>query len=332
MSVDGNKQREVDLMLAALRTRTDDPELDQLARYSILSSIVGDPVLESAATVEVGPEQAELDLHLGGPTIEGHSAKAEPFGIFVARTAEAVKEMSKAKLGRKAYSSDLLISATTPGSLRVVLKSPNRPDKGHTRLEDSSASNVESDSLRTLAILFAQAGEERTDDADAVSATIQQLPPAARERVRSAVWEVAKSGWTVDGELRQRGVGIVRIHLANDRATRLRDELAQTESTVQRDVKIVGKIDGTRRFTGTMWFQPDRAEKPFVASVTDARLLERVNELNALPDTSVRATFDKYDVYRRGADHSRARTTYMLTGIDAVQADSIELDMPGADG
>jgi len=314
-------------MLAALRSRSDDPELDELARYSVLASITGDEVLESAAVVEVGPEQAELDLHLEGPSVTDHSAKAEPFGIFIARTAEAVKEMSKTKLGRKSYTTDLLVSAAMPGSLRVVLKAPNRRDKAHAPFEGSSVSNVESDALRTIAILFSQAGADSGSDGDSlVTATIEQLPPAARERVRSAVGELARSGWSVNGELRQRGVGIVKIHLATDRAVHLKDELAQTETTVERDIKMTGKIDGTRRFTGSMWFQPDKAEKPFAATVTDAKLLERVNELNATPNVSVRATFEKYGVFRSGSDRSRARVTYMLTAIEALGTDT-PLDM-----
>ena len=317
------RNSEVALLLAALRDESDDPEMDRFARSSLLSAIAYDELLMSAAIAEIGPEQAELDIHFDGPTIEGHSGKAEPFGIFVTRTAQAVKEMAKTKLGLGSYSSKLLISATTPGSLRVVLKAPSTPDKGHTVLERSDSSNVESDSLRTLAILLSQAGgidpgpDSEHDDGPMV-ATIQQLPPAARERVKSAVAEVARAGWKIDGELRQKGVGIVRIHVPHDRVTRLQDQLAQTSSSVEKDVSVVGAIDGTRRFTGSMWFQPEKSDKPFVASVTDAKLLEKVNEINALADARVRATFERYSVSRTGGEKARSRVTYLLTAIEVI--------------
>lgn len=327
MSPDLEKQREIALLVAALRSESDDPELDQLARFSILASIADDDILNDIAVAEVGPEQAELDLHLDGQSIENHSARAEPFGLFITRTAEAVKEMSKAKLGRERYTADLLISPAMPGSLRVVLRSPDRHDKKHTELGSTSTSNVESDSLRTLAILLSQAGENSDlqpgidADSSPIDATIQQLPAVARERVRAAVQQVVSAGWSVEGELRQRGIGIVKIHLANERAALLGDQLSQTESKVEKNLNFTGTIDGTRRFTGTMWFKPQKSLKPFVASVTDANLLEKVNELNAFPDAIVTATFDRFVVHRAGTDSIRARsTTYALTAIERLES------------
>lgn len=311
------KQRDVAIMLDALRESSGDPEVDELSRAAILASVDSDDVLKDAALAEVGPEQAELDLHFDGPLVESHMARAEPFGLFVARTADAVKEISKASLGKKRYKADLLVSAITPGSLRVLLKSPNRRDASKNPLANTVAENVESAALRTIAILLSQAGEDAGPGSDSpVSATIEQLPVAAREQVRSAVNQIVKSGWSVDGELRQRGVGLVKISLGNERAAHLHDELSQTESTVERGIEMIGAIDGTRRFTGTMWFQPENAERPFVASVTDAKLLERVNEINAIPGTRVRATFERYGVYRHGEAASLAPAkTYLLTNI-----------------
>lgn len=313
------KQHDIDIMLDALRSTSGDPELDAMARASILASVAADDILMDAAVAEAGPEQAELDLHFDGPLVEAHMARAEPFGLFVARTADAVKEISKARLGRQRYRADLLISAVTPGSLRVLLKSPSRRDRSHSTMADSAVENVESAALRTIAILLSQAGAQNDPESESpVSATIEQLPPSAREQVRSALNQVVKSGWSVEGELRQRGVGMVKIHLKNDQAAHLHDELSQTESSVDRHVEMVGTIDGTRRFTGTMWFQPEHVERPFIASVTDAKLLERVNEINAHPGTRVRATFDRYGVSRLGADLSNPAKTYLLTAIEVI--------------
>lgn len=324
MNITELKQRDIDILLDALRSTSGDPELDDLARASILSSIAADDVLIDAALAEVGPEQAELDLHFDGPLVEGHMARAEPFGLFVARTADAVKEISKASLGRQRYRADLLISAVTPGSLRVLLKSPTRRDTAHSTMTDSAVENVESAALRTIAILLSQAGEESGPDAESpVAATIEQLPSSAREQVRSALLQVVKSGWSVQGELRQRGVGMVRIKLKNDQAAYLHDRLSQTESSVERNVEMFGTIDGTRRFTGTMWFQPEQVERPFIASVTDARLLERVNEINASPGTRVKATFDRYGVHRLGVELSNPTKTYLLTSISPVPESTI---------
>lgn len=311
------KQRDIATMLDALRETSGDAELDELSRAAILASVYSDDVLRDAALAEVGPEQAELDLHFDGPMVESHMARAEPFGLFVARTADAVKEISKASLGRKRYRADLLVSAITPGSLRVLLKSPNRRDTSKSPIAGTAVENVESAALRTIAILLSQAGQDGGPEAESpVAATIEQLPGPAREQVRSAVNQVVRSGWSVAGELRQRGVGMVKISLGNEQAAYLHDELSQTESTVERGIEMVGTIDGTRRYTGTMWFQPENAERPFIASVTDAKLLEHVNEINATPDTRVRATFERYGVYRHGEDASSSPArTYLLTGI-----------------
>jgi hypothetical protein len=325
------RQHEISLLVEALRSSSGDPELDDLARAAILANAQSDDVLKDAALAVIGPEQAELDLHFDGHLVEEHMARAEPFGLFIARTADAVKEISKAALGRKRYRADLLVSAVTPGSLRVLLRSPIRRDKTQSTVENSAVENVESAALRTIAILLSQAGEEpELETGSPVAATIEQLPPPAREQVRSALKQVVKSGWSVEGELRQRGVGLVKISLGNEQAARLHDELSESETSVERAIEIVGTIDGTRRFTGTMWFQPEGAERPFVASVTDAKLLERVNAINATPETRVKATFERYGVFRPGAGRANSSKTHLLTDIVLLPSVSPPVPLDGA--
>src|SRR5687768_9097322 len=40
-------------------------------------------------------DQTELDLHLTGANVKGHATRADMFGRFVRRSAEAVKELAK---------------------------------------------------------------------------------------------------------------------------------------------------------------------------------------------------------------------------------------------
>lgn len=312
---------EVALLRAALRETSGDEVIDAMARSSVLAAVSDDDFLLNVAIAEIGPDQAELDLHIDGASVHSHSVRAEPFGVFVARAAEAVKEITKASLRRAAYRSNLEISAATAGSLRVLLKAP-QPDGSEAQIDSITASTADSDSLRRLAILLAQAGQE---DRDVMDATIRELPIAARTKVRSAVDQVAKSGWDLAGELRQRHVGVVPIHLSNDDVKALHAQLGEATVEVDPDVVMRGVIDGARRTTGSMWFIPLESSAPFTASVTDADLLERVNVLNATPDHLVRAVFERVRTTREAANSTRVSTSYRLTGIDELDARPVPL-------
>src|SRR5690349_9647369 len=71
-------------------------------------------------------DQTELDLHVTGANVVGHATRADLFGTFVRRSAEAVKELAKDISGLQRHTPGLLIEGTSPGSVRVVLKSPGR--------------------------------------------------------------------------------------------------------------------------------------------------------------------------------------------------------------
>jgi hypothetical protein len=312
------------LLRAALRETSGDPEIDAFARGALLSAIAHSPALVSLAVSEVGPEQAELDVHLDGATVMDHTLRAAPFGVFVSRTAEVVKEMVKSRLGLRSLAPSLLISGASQGSVRAVFRAPDAPLVHDAALRDTSASTVDSDALRTLAIVFAQAGDGQVE---ALDATISELPAVARLKLRTAVNQLAANGWSLEGELRQRHVGVLAIQMAPDQALALGDRLRSSETTIERDVVMRGRIDGTRRYTGSMWFAPETASRPFAASVTDAELLERVNLLNASADAVVDATFDRVRTSREAADGTRVTTSYLLTAIQDV-APPPELDLP----
>jgi hypothetical protein len=118
----------------------------------------------------------------------------------------------------------------------------------------------------------------------------------------------------------------VQIRLANDRVAALHEALGQAE-TRHSEETIVGTIDGTRRFTGTMWFQPDQSGRPIIASVTDVKMLERVNAINARPNTRVRARFIRSEVFSSAPSSSRSRTSHLLIGIEELAPDT-PLDPP----
>lgn len=156
------------------------------------------------------------------------------FTRFVSGISEAVKETAKARAGRKTYRENLLIEGATPGWVRVVLRvaTPMIP-KGQTVDEETAASTVDSDALRTVASILALASDPDLDTP--LAAEIAELPIKARTALKRVAHASQQGGWAVRGMIRQRRVGAAGLELTNDGATRLRIELEVAGKTAQRD-------------------------------------------------------------------------------------------------
>lgn len=299
-------------LVDALRYSSGDLDSDRVVRESIRAGIVRDDAdLLNIYEREVGPEQAEIDLHLVGPGIEANAANARQFSLFVRGISDAVKETAKARAGRQRYRDNLLIEGATPGSVRVVLRvaAPGVPE--HQTVDDATAaSSVDSDALRTVAAILAHASNPDFDTP--LAAEIAELPIKARTALKRVANASQHGGWAVRGMIRQRRVGAANLELTNDGATRLRIELEAAQEKRRKETRV-GTIDGFRWSLGTLYFDPVDAQA-FTAGVMESRVAQEVTRLMNNPELRVSADFDVVESYLPG-DQTRSRVSRVLTGI-----------------
>ena len=305
--------RELEASLVdALRYSSGDPTSDHVLHESIRAGIVRDNAeLIDIFEREVGPEQAEVDLHLDGPGVTHNATNARQFSLFVSGLSDAVKETAKARAGRKTYHNNLLIEGATPGSVRVVLRVATPViAKGQTVDEATAASSIDSDALRTVASILAHASNSDLDTP--LAAEIAELPMQARTALKRVVNASQHGGWAVRGSIRQRQVGAADLELTADGAMRLRLELEQAQEK-RRTERRVGTIDGFRWSLGTLYFSP--LDTPtFTAGVMESRVAQAVTRLMNDPEMRVSADFDVVESYLPG-DQTRARVSRVLTDI-----------------
>jgi hypothetical protein len=299
-------------LVEALRYTSGDPNSDRAVHESIRVGIVGnDAELIDIYEREVGPEQAEVDLQLDGPGVEENATNARQFSLFVSAMSEAVKETAKARAGRKRYRENLLIEGATPGSVRVVLRvATPYIAKGQSVDNETVASTVDSDALRTIASILAHASNPEFDTP--LAAEIAELPTRARSALKRVANASQHGGWGVRGSIRQRRVGAADLELTTDGAMRLRLELEEKQEK-RRIETSVGTIDGFRWSLGTLYFEPEGASR-FTAGVTETRVAQAVTRLMNDPQQRVMADFDVVESFLPG-DRTRTRVSRVLTAI-----------------
>lgn len=305
--------RELEASLVdALRYTSGDPNSVRAVRESIRAGIVGeDAELIDIYEREVGPEQAEVDLHLEGPGVTDNATNARQFSRFVSGLSQAVKETAKARAGRESYHDNLLIEGATPGSVRVVLRVATPPIPTDQTVDESTvASSVDSDALRTVASILAHASDPDLDTP--LAAEIAELPMKARTALKRVASASQQGHWGVRGSIRQRRVGAANLQLTTDGATRLRLELEQAQE-VRRTERRVGRIDGFRWSLGTLYFDPVDAPA-FTAGVMESRVAQEVTRLMNNRELMVAADFDVVESYLPG-DQARSRVSRVLTSI-----------------
>jgi hypothetical protein len=317
-----------ELLRAALRTSTGDDQADELARASLLAGVVGDdPELLRVFQEETGPTQAELDLHLPGVEGDPHATRADWFGTFVNRMGVAVKDVSKSMTDKSRMAVALRVVAPAPGSVRVVLKAPIAPE-GEAEIERvGDGQSVESKALRTVAVLMdlAERGSQEPGETPLTSAA-QKLSGQARKSVRAVATSVARAGWDVEGELRQRGQAPESIRLSASGALSLIAEMDKRVETTRPEI-IVGRIDGQRHSLGTMWLLPEGKRRAVEAFVADDSLLSEVAELGANPERLVRGEFLVSVTFPEGDAKSPTESYELLriTPVDEFAQDEIDL-------
>jgi hypothetical protein len=244
----------------------------------------------------------------------------------VSGLSEAVKETAKARAGRKSYRENLLIEGATPGSVRVVLRvATPTVRRGQTVDEETIASSVDSDALRTVASILAHAS---SDDLDTpLAAEIAELPLKARTALKRVVNASQQGGWGVRGSIRQRRVGAADLELTADGATRLRLELESGQEKRRTETQV-GIIDGFRWSLGTLYFVQQNGTG-FTAGVTETRVAQAVTRLMNDPKQLVSADFDVVESFLPG-DKARSRISRVLTNIRPLGTQTaIPIDVGG---
>lgn len=264
--------------------------------------------------------QAELELHLDGPSVHEHSTNAEKFANLLRGFADAVKEITKSALDRERMVSNLLVVAPVPGSVQVILRAapPSEVD-GHFDIARSETQD--SNSLRLVATLIARANDDDPQGA-IVEGLLSELPARARPGIRRIARAVSESDWVIEGTLRRPREQDEKIHLQGAGARRLLVALDARE--VERsEVAIEGHVDGQRWSLGTMWFAP-LVGAPIEGAVIDQELLQQVAALGAA-SRMARATFDVVTQHPPGTAGA-LRKSYVLKAIEEVPQDSVELE------
>ncbi|MCQ4150246.1 hypothetical protein [Rhodococcus qingshengii] len=323
-----------ELLRLAIRDASQDPETEQFELGQIYAGLVsGSEELEEVWQEETSPEQAELDLHLTGPGVVGHSTRADHLADFVSGINTAMKAIARERLGLKSHPRNLLIEGATPGSVRVVLRAqagpaPNpKTDDNPMPGTERQATNVDSEALRTIARLFTNASDP--DGQPSVLAEVRDLPPAARKAIRRSVIASRKGEWEIDGLIRQRTLGASPIAFTKDGARVLEQELKQHdyESVVRWST---GTIDGFRRSLGTFYFTPNIGERSFAVSVHDSAVLAKAAALAADEGIQVRVQIETITA-TDGPEKDRTTTSRLLLDIKRAEDSGKQTSMEDAE-
>lgn len=300
-----------ELLTTAWNASSSDSLLDQLSRMSLGMSAVNRPDLVPTLTALSAGRRTELDLHLEGAGVSGHETGAEWFGRFVTRTATAVKEVVKSKTGKLQYPTNLLLVAPSPGSVRVVFRSPPPAERPvDVPMPEVPTDTVEGDALRTVVDLIGLA-EAAGPDTEELDQSLHRLHGGARNAVRLMAQAVVEGKWSVAGQLRRGDGRRTDITLTEAGAQRLSIAANVSEADVSPNNVVVGVVDGWVWSEGQMTFLPE-GSRPFKATVPD-----ELQQLVAhLVDTRhrARAVVTIYTTYPPGDEHSASRS-YELTSI-----------------
>ena len=311
---DAAREREIALLRDALRATTGDPSLDRSAQEGIAVGIHGDPELDRVFREETAPDEAALDLHLTGEGVDGHSANARHFAEFVARMSRTVKFTARSVAKATTWSENLLVDAPTAGSVRVILRAPNRQpaSRGEAPIDGVPSDTPDSAAIRRIAGVITFASAEDGADADAMVAAARGLPPDAQESLKSAMRTVIAASWAVEGSVRQRWQREEPVALTTRGAERLLSAL-ELSPAPPRPERMVVSVDGLKHSLSVVYLKRSGKGHAFAASVTDQELLRQAAHLAEDP---ARLAVAELDVFVDEVQDGRAvRTSHTLRSI-----------------
>lgn len=310
----------------AIRSLRDRDFASDLALGSLLASVANDQRYQMIAREETAPRAGEMDLHLTGETVIAHSANAASFGIFVQKMADSVKIIARERMGRQRLASDLLVEPG-PGSVRVIFRTPDPVPAGAMASEPEddlwSDPNQQSLALLQVAQLLA-AAEPNNPDSDTVDGIVESLPPRARPALVAAVKSISNEEWSLEGEFRQRGLGVQPILLTQAGAARLTVALKVKERE-KAELIATGRFDGHRRARSLSWFIEEGTGHEITAVVSTPELMAEVAKYSNDVESRVVATFTVLTTHGPGQNDSGTRS-YILEGVSPFQDSALTIE------
>lgn len=258
----------------------------------IRDEVIGDdPELLNTFELYRGPDQAELDLHLEGPGVTGHTTDAKQFSKFISKITGAVAAASKLDKMHARARAGLLIEGAAPGSVRVVFKSaPAFVKKSATPGPDANilfdageTSTSDSVALREIANILSSASDADNFADDELGAALGLVPAGAHNLLFEAITTAASAEWEIHGSVRQRGIGRRDVTLTKRGASRLTTLLRPMNETVE-TLELRGTLDGYKPSEARMWLRPEDSQRSLVVLVQTPDLLRQVKELNAVSE------------------------------------------------
>lgn len=289
---------------------------DRMRRQSLEAMASQDPDLVATLGLLKRSGQAEVDLHLEGENIHGHTASASAVGVFVKAMDRLVKEVvrssSKVRVPR-----DLLLFSPEPGSLRLKFTAAPAAVEMEYELAVGALpeETQESQGLEQTAHLLARAGESSAD----MDAMIEPLALNVRAALKQTVKVIADERWEISGNISGRN-GRQPLRFRHESAQRMLAELERKQEKRER-VVLSGEIDGQRMSTGKMWFAPDHG-KPFGARVSDINQLLELRKL-AAEGNRVIATFERLDTMPIGTSTTVSSEYHLINVAPSPQTPTL---------
>lgn len=259
-------------------------------------------------------DQLELDLHLAGANVFNHTTRADWLGLFMNRTSQAVKELAKGIAGKERHTPGLLVEGPSPGSVRVVFRSPPPPKRADA-MPGTESETLDGKALHQFASLFLLAEE----DTDLLDGSVHELPGAARRALKQVGQSVVDASWNIEGSLLARGRDVQPIVISPVGAARLIRAVGE-EAAVTEPKTIPGAVDGWTWSKSVLEFKPDSGRG--FRAVVPPRLQEAVAAINGQPNHDAVGEFSVTTSFPSG-DFNYQRRTYVLTGIRAAVEDEL---------
>jgi hypothetical protein len=284
--------------------------------------VKGNPELERVWARETAPEQALLDVHLGGAGVDGHATNAEQLASFTRKMSEAVKFTARDALRKSRYSSNLLVEGAQPGSVRLVFRVPDQEVKDEEpRLAHTEASKEDSNALRRISALLSAASATDGEPDDSLAAYLVDLPAQAKGSLKTLVNTVKSANWSISGSLRQRHHDPEEVRLSQEGASRLAEAISANPPSSKPDT-LHGVIAGYNRGLGTAFITQQGKQVTLV--VPEVETLNAVAELGVDPDQKIVAGITIFETLYPGG--GTVRTSRRPDWIRADDEQGVQLD------
>lgn len=294
--IDYSSMSDEDLLRSVVAEALAHPETADFELSQIYAGTVqGDPAQEALWAKLTGPENAQVDIHLDGKAVHGHSVDAEIVVDFIDGIAESAKQTASARLkelrARQASQKKVdgqaspnagggqpvRIAAISPGSFEFVLEAhPPAAPEGSAEGQIRQDSGTYQPSLDDTAL---------TDVVDALfsdgqDGSLDKLPTGAKKALYPAVKSLATHDLEVTSRLVQRNLTPMHRTKRQANALALKAQLEQ-DHTDEDTIERVVKFDGYKQSENIVYLFLDSNRKSRKVIVDDADLLASLRRWSA---------------------------------------------------